>query len=211
MKRSRLAKSLNDVYVCTDSEEIAKVVREHGGKVIMTGSQHINGTERIAEAMKDIQADLIVDIQGDEPLVNPEHVDIVVAEHAQHPEWDIFVPSLPISHPESPHIIKIIHDVSNRITSMSRAVIPHPFRHRPPYYLKHLSIVSFRPAALARFATLPQTPIERAEGIELMRALEHGISIGTMELQGDSFSVDVHDDYVRVQVQMASDPVRKRY
>jgi 3-deoxy-manno-octulosonate cytidylyltransferase (CMP-KDO synthetase) len=211
MKRAALSKSLTEVHVCTDSAEIAEAVRKHGGRVIMTRPEHRNGTERIAEAMSRLTADLVVDIQGDEPLINPAHVDAVVAEHSRHPEWDIFVPSLPISQPESPHIVKIVHDVNNRIISMSRAVIPHPFRHRPPYYLKHLSIVSFRPAALQRFAKLSPTPMEQQEGIELMRALEHGIAIGTMELQGDSFSVDVHDDYVRVQVQMTSDPLRKRY
>jgi len=211
LKRSQLAKSLDAVYVCTDSEEIADAVRGHGGEVIMTSSRHINGTERIAEAVRGLAVDIAVDIQGDEPLINPEHIDAVVAEHRRHPEWDILVPSLPISEAESPHLVKIVHDHDNRVVFMSRAVIPQPFRHRPAYYLKHLSIISFRPAALARFATLAPGPLEIAEGVELLRAIENGIPIGTMELEGDSFSVDIHEDYVRVMLQMARDSVRKRY
>lgn len=211
MKRSSLAQSLDEVYVCTDSPQIAKAVQEHGGKVIMTGSHHVNGTERIAEAMKGLKADYVVDIQGDEPLVNPEHIDAVVREHQRRPEWGVLVPSLPIAQPESPHIIKIVHDVDMRIMMMSRAVIPQPFRQRPAFYLKHLSIVSFQPAALARFAALPPSPAEICESVELLRALENGIPVGTMLLDGASFSVDVQDDYVRVQVQMTRDPFRKRY
>lgn len=211
MKRSTLASSLDEVYVCTDSTAIARVVEEHGGKVLMTGSHHVNGTERIAEAMKGLKADYVIDIQGDEPLINPEHIDAVALEHHRHPEWDILVPSLPISQPESPHLVKIVHDANMRIMFMSRAVIPQAFRQRPPFYLKHLSIVSFRPQALARFAALPPSPMETSESVELLRALENGIPIGTMMLDGSSFSVDVQDDYVRVQIQMAQDAVRRRY
>jgi len=211
LKRSALAKSLNEIYVCTDSPAIAKVVEEHGGKVLMTGSHHVNGAERIAEAMKGLTADYFIDIQGDEPLIDPEHIDAVAFEHQKHPEWDILVPSLPISQPESPHLVKIVHDVNKRIMFMSRAVIPQAFRHRPPFYLKHLSIVSFTSHALAQFSTLPPAPLETFESIELLRALENGMAIGTMLLNGASFSVDVQDDYARVLVQMAHDSIRKRY
>jgi len=211
MKRSMLANSLDEVYVCTDSEEIAAAVTQHGGKAIMTSSKHVNGTERIAEAMQGLEADYAVDIQGDEPLIDPNHIDRVVNEHLRHPEWDILVPSLPTSKPESPHIVKIVHDLQMRVVFMSRAVIPHPFRQRPAFYLKHLSIVSFKPAALVRFASLPPSPMEISENVELLRAIENGMTVGTMLLEGASFSVDVHDDYVRVQVQMATDAVRKLY
>ena len=103
MKRAQLAQVLDEVFVCTDSDKIAQAVVQHGGKFIMTRSEHVNGTERIAEAAKDIKADYFVDIQGDEPLIDPSHIDTVVREHGQHPDWDILIPSLPISKPESPH------------------------------------------------------------------------------------------------------------
>lgn len=212
-KRSELAKSLSDVYVCTDSEQIAEAVVKHGGKVIMTRSDHLNGTERIAEAANslDTDAEFIVDIQGDEPLINPDHVDAVVREHVQNPSWDILVPSLPITHPESPHIVKIVHDDNRRIVFMSRSVIPQPFRHRPDYYLKHLSIISFRPAALQRFAELSPSSMEITEGVELLRAIERGMVLGTTLLDGNSFSVDVAEDYVNAKIAMSGDRVRKLY
>jgi 3-deoxy-manno-octulosonate cytidylyltransferase (CMP-KDO synthetase) len=206
-----LAKSLSDVYVCTDSDEIAQAVADHGGKVIMTSSKHTNGTERIAEAAQQIEADYFVDIQGDEPLINPDHINAVVAEHLRHPEWDILLPSMPISHPESMHIVKVVHDASMRVIFLSRSVIPQPFRHRAAYYLKHLSIISFLPDSLRLFSTLPPGDLEVIEGVELLRALEHGLIIGTTLLDGNSFSVDVEEDYARAKIQMLDDQICKHY
>lgn len=211
MKRAQLAEVLDEVYVCTDSEEIGKVIEQHGGKFIMTSSKHINGTERIAEAAKSMKADLIVDIQGDEPLIDPDHIETVVREHSRHPDWDILVPSLPIYKPESPHIVKVVHDSKYRITYLSRAVVPQPFRHRPSYYLKHLSIISFKPEALKNFATFPIGNLEKAEGIELLRALENGLTLGTVILEGSSFSVDVEEDYIKAKEIILKDETRKQY
>jgi 3-deoxy-manno-octulosonate cytidylyltransferase (CMP-KDO synthetase) len=211
LKRTQLAKSLEEVYVCTDAEEIASVVRSHGGKAIITHSEHTNGTERIAEAAKSLKADLFVNVQGDEPLADPEHIDAVVAEHAKRPEWDIIVPSLPISHPENTHIVKIVHDVNYRIICMSRSVIPQPFSHRPSFFLKHLSVISFRPEALQKFASLKPSPLQVCENIELLRALENDIVIGTILLEGDSISVDIREDYARAKILMMTDEIRKLY
>ena len=211
MKRAQLAKSLDDVYVCTDSEEIANVVHSHGGKSIITKPEHTNGTERIAEAAKSLKADLFVNIQGDEPLVSPNHIESVIAEHVKHPEWDIIVPSLPIARPENPHIVKIVHDVNYRIIFMSRAVIPQPFSHRPDFFLKHLSVITFKPEALERYASLKPSPLQTSESIELLRALENGMVLGTILLEGDSISVDIREDYARAKVLMMTDDVRKLY
>ena len=211
MKRAQLAKSLDDVYVCTDSEEIANVVHSHGGKSIITKPEHTNGTERIAEAAKSLKADLFVNIQGDEPLVSPNHIESVIAEHVKHPEWDIIVPSLPIARPENPHIVKIVHDVNYRIIFMSRAVIPQPFSHRPGFFLKHLSVITFKPEALQRYASLKPSPLQTSESIELLRALENGMALGTILLEGDSISVDIREDYARAKVLMMTDDVRKLY
>lgn len=211
MKRAQLSESLDDVYVCTDSEEIGEAVIKHGGKYIMTSSDHINGTERIAEASKDMEVDLIVDIQGDEPLIDPVHIDIVVKKHFEQPEWDILIPSLPVTKPESPHIVKVVHDTSFRIIYLSRGVVPQPFRRRPNYYLKHLSIISFRSEALQKFASLPPSSLELAEGVELLRALENGLILGTVILDGSSFSVDIEEDYIKAKEQMLKDEIRKQY
>jgi 3-deoxy-manno-octulosonate cytidylyltransferase (CMP-KDO synthetase) len=211
MKRAQLAKSLDEVFVCTDSEEIASVVRSHGGKAIMTRPEHTNGTERIAEAAQSLEADFFVDVQGDEPLADPKHIDQVVAEHTRRPEWDILLPSMPITHPENPHVVKIVHDCNYRVMFVSRSVIPQPFRSRPSYFLKHLSIISFKPDALQKFSSLAPSPLELSESIELLRALENGMVIGTILLEGDSFSVDVKEDYARAKELMMTDEIRKLY
>jgi 3-deoxy-manno-octulosonate cytidylyltransferase (CMP-KDO synthetase) len=194
--RAKMAKLLTEVYVCTDSYEIADVVLAHGGKIIMTRSDHANGTERIAEAAKSLNADLIIDIQGDEPLLDPEHIDAVINAHILNPQWDILLPSMPIQDPVSQHIVKVVHDNSFKVLFLSRSIIPNSFRSSAENaYLKHLSIISFRPSALEKFASLPMGKLECIEGIELMRALENGQVIGTKYLDGDSFSIDVQENY----------------
>ena len=211
MKRAQLAESLDEVYVCTDSEKIAEVVQEHGGKYIMTRADHRNGTERIAEAAEHLEADFFIDVQGDEPLLDPNNIDDVVVEHQNHLEWDIVLPSLPIDKPETQHICKIVHDINFRILYLSRAVIPQPFKHRPDYYLKHLSIISFKSQALKHYSTLQPSNLELAENIELLRAIENGMNVGTVHLKGDSFSVDIKNDFDKAVERMANDEVRKRY
>ena len=211
MKRAQLAKSLDEVYVCTDSEEIAAAVKKYGGKHIMTRVDHCNGTERIAEAAENIEADFFVDIQGDEPLLNPDHIDCVVAEHQKHSEWDIVLPSLPIDKPETQHICKVTHDANFRILYLSRAVIPQPFKHRPDFYLKHLSIISFTSKSLRHYSILKPSNLERVEGIELLRAIENGMVVGTVLLEGDSFSVDIKQDFDKAIERMAIDEMRKQY
>jgi 3-deoxy-manno-octulosonate cytidylyltransferase (CMP-KDO synthetase) len=211
MKRAQLAKSLDEVYVCTDSEKIAAAVKKYGGKHIMTNADHCNGTERIAEAAENIEADFFVDIQGDEPLLDPDHIDRVVAEHKEHPEWEIVLPSLPIDKPETQHICKVIHDANFRILYLSRAVIPQPFKRRPDFYLKHLSIISFTSESLRHYSKLKPSILEKVEGIELLRAIENGMVVGTVLLKGDSFSVDIKQDFDKAIERMAIDEMRKQY
>ena len=121
------------------------------------------------------------------------------------------MPSLPIARPEDPHIVKIVHDVSYRIIFMSRAIIPQPFNHRPGFFLKQLGVTSYKPEALQRYASLKPSPLQTSESIELLRALENGMALGTILLEGDSISVDIREDYARAKVLMLTDDVRKLY
>ena len=213
MKRAMLAKKLSKVYVCTDSDQIANVVNDYGGEVIHTKSHHQNGTERIAEAAEYLNgcAQYFIDIQGDEPLINPSHIDDVIVGHQKNPGWEILLPSMPFNHPESQHVVKVSHDVNKRVIYLSRSVIPCSFRVEPKYYLKHLSIISFTAEALVRFAKTKPTPIEVIEGLELMRAIESGMTVGTIYLEGSSFSVDVVADYEQAKIAMKEDKYKYRY
>lgn len=218
LKRAQLAQAVDDVYVCTDSDEVGDVVRSHGGKVILTRADHTNGTDRIAEAARTVARssnsaapDLVIDIQGDQPLLNPQHLDIIVAEHTQRVGWEVLVPSVAMTAPETPHVVKIVKDHDDRILWMSRSVIPYPFQTSPAFYLQHLDSISFRPDALQRFARASPGSLERVEGIELLRAIEHGMVLGTVMLEGDFVSVNIPDDLERARVVMESDRTRRRY
>ena len=215
LRRAKLSKKLNDVYVCTDSNEIAETVSKYGGKFLITRSSHANGTERIAEAARkfnlDNDKDLVIDIQGDEPLVNPNDIDKVINFHKKNTIFDIVVPSQVFKKPEDDNIVKIVSSISGRILYMSRSVIPKNFINKPKFYLKHLSIISFKPSTLQFYSKLKMTPLEKIEGIELLRALENDLKLGTFFTKTKSFSVDIMKDYLKAIKIISKDSIRKKY
>jgi 3-deoxy-manno-octulosonate cytidylyltransferase (CMP-KDO synthetase) len=211
LKRAKMSRKLSEVFVCTDSLEIIEEVQKYHGKCILTSSKHKNGTERVYEASKNFKFDLCIDIQGDEPFVNHLHIDKVIDFHKKNLNFDIIVPHLEFESPESPNIVKIIKDKNNAVLSMSRSVIPYPFISKPKKYLKHLSIISFKPKALKDFNFCKPAPLEKVESIELLRAIENNFKVGTFKLDGDSFSVDIKEDFERAKKRMKYDKIRKLY
>lgn len=206
-KRAQMAKYLDDVFVCTDSEKIANTCSEYNVKVIKTSSSCANGTERIAEAAAELDADFFVDIQGDEPLIDPNHVDAVVTCLANlSRDYDIVLPVLKVPYTASDSIVRVQTSVSNRVMTLSRANIPHVYNKNPQHIFKHLSIIGFRGQSLSMYASLSVTHNEMVENIELLRALENDMSIIALPLNGDSFSVDLQDDLDRARLAMANDP-----
>ena len=128
------SKKLDQVIVCTDSKKIVDVVKKHGGKALLTSKKHQNGTERIAEVAKKFNAKLVVDIQGDEPLVDPKDIDKVVNFHQKNENFDIVVPSMiSKTNPKSKHLVKVIFNKSVKILYFSRALIPFNFRNNNLY------------------------------------------------------------------------------
>ncbi len=212
LKRALLSKKLDKVIVCTDSKKIVDVVKKYGGKALLTSKKHQNGTERIAEVAKKFNAKLVVDIQGDEPLVDPKDIDKVIDFHIKNQNFDIVVPSMiSKTNPKSKHLVKVIFNKSGKILYFSRALIPFNFRNNKAIYYKDLSIVSFLPKALKTFANSKMTYLEKIEGIELLRALEINLSLGTFISKGTSFSVDVNDDLLKAIDIMPNNPIRKKY
>ena len=181
----------------------------------MTSPHHNNGTERIFEAYKKISKkkkfDLIIDIQGDEPLVSPYHIDAVINHHLKNFEYDIVLPTINSSQKNNTNIIKVISNMKKEVMYFSRSNIPFEFKKNTNYINKHLSIISFKPNSLKRFSESKKTPLEKVEDIELLRALEIGQNIKTFSLKGDSFSVDVLDDYKRAEKQMNLDKFFRLY
>tara|TARA_B100001057_G_scaffold489882_1_gene577066 strand:+ start:296 stop:1054 length:759 start_codon:yes stop_codon:yes gene_type:complete len=214
-KRSKLSKMIDELYICCDDKKIFNTAKKFGAKCIMTSSHHSNGTERIFEAYKKISKkkkfDLIVDIQGDEPLVSPYHIDAVINHHLKNLNYDIILPTITSSQKNNTNIIKVISNVKKEVLYLSRSNIPFEFKKNTNFINKHLSIISFKPSSLKKFSESKKTPLEKIEDIELLRALEIGQKIKTFSLKGDSFSVDVLDDYKKAEKKMSLDRFFKLY
>ena len=212
-RRAKMSNLLNDVVVCCENKKVHEVLKKYNCKSIFTSKKHKNGTERIAEAYKKIKKryDLVVDIQGDEPLVNPRQIDQVIKFHLKNLTSDIVVPSLKIPLSEDENIVKIVKDINCNVLYFARLKVPYVFRSENKYLNKHLSIISFTPKALFKFANSKQTFLEKIEGVELLRALEIGLKIKSPNLLGDSFAVEVKRDYIKAKNYIKTDKFYKFY
>jgi 3-deoxy-manno-octulosonate cytidylyltransferase (CMP-KDO synthetase) len=175
---SRLA---SKVVVATDMPEIAAVLREHGAEVVMTSSDPICGTERIAEAARLTGGDIIVNLQGDEPLIVPNDIDLAIEPLLSDnpPDCTTLVYSMPPDDTlqiDDPHVVKVVMDVNGYALYFSRS--PIPFRRialpETPFY-RHIGLYAFTPRVLEQFAALPPSPLELSESLEQLRILENGL------------------------------------
>jgi 3-deoxy-manno-octulosonate cytidylyltransferase (CMP-KDO synthetase) len=212
-KRAKLAKKLDDLIICCDDKKILDIAKKFKAKCILTSKFHNNGTERITEVLINLKEkyDLVVDIQGDEPLISPSHIDKVINFHKKNLESDIILPTLKIKLADNQNLVKVVTDKNNNVMYLSRAKIPLEFKKKNSNYKKHLSIISFKLKSLIKYSSSEKSPLEKIEDIELLRALEIGLKIKTIELNGDSFSVDVEDDYIRAKNKFKTDKIFKRY
>ena len=212
-KRAMLSKKIDKVIVCTDSAKIKDVVEENGGTSILTSNKHRNGTERISEISKKFKSKLVVDIQGDEPLVSPKDIDKLISFHLKNKNFDIVLPSQISSKKENKksNIVKVIKSKRNKILYLSRSNIPYEYSKKNNLFLKHYSIISFKPKKLDEFAKLKKSNLENVEGVELLRALENDFSIGTFIIKSRSFAVDVNEDLKKAKKYMPKDKFRKLY
>ena len=153
----------------------------------------------------------MIDIQGDEPLLNPKHIDEVINFHKKNFKTDIILPTLNIKNAENTNIVKVITDIKDNVIFLSRTKLPTEFKKKNNSYKKHLSIISFKPEALKKFSKSKKTPLESSEDIELLRAIEIGLKIKTVNLKGDSFSIDVLEDFKKAINQFKKDQIIKYY
>lgn len=212
-KRAMLAKKLDRVIVCADDQKIINVVKKYGGEAILTSKKHKNGTERIAEVSKKFKnAKLIIDVQGDEPLVDPKDINKVVDFHLKNKQFDIIVPCmLAEENVSSRNLVKVLFSKSGKVIYFSRAVVPFNFKEKKIKYYRDLSIVSFKPKTLVEYSKLKIGIIEKIEGIELVRALENNISIGTFIAKNSGFAVDVNQDLMKAIDEMPKNKIRQKY
>ena len=212
-RRAADARGIDAVVVATDDQRVADAVERFGGVVRMTAASHHTGTDRIAEVARELRCSIIVNVQGDEPLVDPDSIAQMVDALQADPTLEMATLRTPIRREEdyaSPHVVKVVVDANDNALYFSRAPIPHQRdQGNPPkgglHAYKHLGLYAYRRDFLLRLAALPQTALERAESLEQLRALEHGHRIRAVETRHDSIGVDTPEDLERVrQTLMAS-------
>ncbi|MCY3773790.1 MAG: 3-deoxy-manno-octulosonate cytidylyltransferase [Gemmatimonadetes bacterium] len=213
-ERARRARRLTDLYVVTDDERIADVVRRFGGEPIMTSRDHPSGTDRLAEAVRDLDSDVVVNIQGDEPLITPEAIDTVVQALLDDPDVPMSTLAHRITRPEdllNPHMGKVVFDRQGRALYFSRSPLPWPGENidgnclRRTRYYNTVGLYGYRRAFLLAFAALEPTPLECAERLEQLRALEHGYRIMVKETDYAPLGVDVPEDLEKAQRRLAAE------
>lgn len=204
-ERAKLASRAQRVIVATEDERIVKAVESFGGEARMTRPDHRTGTERVAEVAAREPGDVFVNVQGDEPLLDPASVDAAVDSLLEEPAASIATVATPIRTPADimdPNVVKAVLDFDGNAIYFSRAPIPWvrdsaakiQVRH-----LKHLGLYVFQRDALLEYPTLPQGELERIEQLEQLRWLENGWKIRVAEVAHDAVSVDVPDDVTRVE------------
>ncbi len=203
--RAKLSEQAGRVIVATDDERIVKAVESFGGTARLTRPDHRTGTERVAEVAAHEKGDIFVNVQGDEPLLDPVAVDTAVNALLEEPAAAIATVATPIKTPADimdPNVVKTVLDFDNNGLYFSRAPIPWvrdtaskiQVRH-----LKHLGLYVFQREALLEYPTLPQGELERIEQLEQLRWLENGWKIRVAEVEHDAVSVDVPEDVARVE------------
>lgn len=210
-KRAQLANRLDAVYLATDSEKIKKVAESYGIKVVMTGSHHQTGSDRIAEACQSINCDIVVNIQGDEPLVNPEHIDMIVKPLLENPAIKIAVGVTPYTKKRSFSDIKAVLDIDGNIMYCSRNDLPSDARKSVKEMLKMCFVVPFKKEFLLQFASWEPTPLETIEFNEYLRVLEHGVKIRAVRIEDAKISVDTPEDLEEVRKLMKLDTIKFNY
>ena len=198
------ARGLDRVVVLTDDERIAQAVESFGGDCEMTPADCASGTDRIAWAARRWDAAAtsgIINIQGDEPLIDPEEISRIAEHLAAHPEDPVVTLATPASPEEmgNPNAVKVVLARDGAALYFSRAPIPYPRNEGGFAPLKHLGIYGYQRDALLRLAALPPSPLERGESLEQLRALENGIGIRVLIVERASIGVDTAEDLARVE------------
>ncbi len=189
----------NDVFVATDSEIIFNEIKSNGGKAVMTG-QHETGSDRIAEAVENINCDIVVNVQGDEPFLKTEPLKQLMEVFQNDLNKKISLASLKIKLQnqediENPNHVKVITDLNGFALYFSRSVIPyHREQSIDAEYFRHIGVYAFRKEALLKFSRLPMSPLEQLEKIECIRYLENGMKIKMIETDFVGVGIDVPED-----------------
>lgn len=206
-KRCRRAKKLDALIIATDDMRIAEAAFDWGAEVALTSRRHRSGTDRVAEVARHARDfAFVINIQGDEPLIDPRLVDQVVEKLRSDRRIDIVTAAHPFQNPaeaKSPHQNKVVLDQNNCALYFSRSLIPYPAKRSRVRHLRHQGIYGFRRNALLQFVRWKSTPLERAESLEQLRALENGVKIHVLITKHGSPGVDTPADAKALEQKLA--------
>jgi 3-deoxy-manno-octulosonate cytidylyltransferase (CMP-KDO synthetase) len=214
--RTAMCRSLAEVYIATCDEEIYRGVERFGGRAIMTSPRHERASDRVAEAVSDLKADIVVMVQGDEPMTVPTMVEKAIAPMIKHREVHCVNLVKRILNEEEytdPNTIKVVMDKQGHALYFSREPIPTKriLGVNNIAVFKQVCIIPFRHDLLMRYTRLEPTPLEKAESIDMLRLLEHGHTVHLVETECDTHSVDSPEDLRIVEEQMRHDPITYQY
>lgn len=201
-ERCAKATLLNRVIVATDDARIMAAVKQFGGEAAMTPSALPSGTDRVAAVARDLPFEIVINIQGDEPLMEPAMIDQVVQALLDDAQLPIATLCRRLENTEdinNPNVVKVVRGCRDNAIYFSRSPIPYRRGAAQPTYWKHLGIYGYRKTSLLQFVALAPTQLEQAEQLEQLRALEHGIRIQVLETPHDTIAVDTPDDLKRVE------------
>lgn len=204
-ERARRCSSLEEVWIACDDERVMKAAKSFGAKAVMTPPELPSGTDRIALAVKDASVDVVVNIQGDEPLIEPRVIDALVKAMTQDPQCPMATVVKRITDEYelvNPNVVKAVLDAKGHALYFSRSVIPYN-RDKGALsrmkYFKHLGIYAYRKDFLKTWPMLPPSPLEQTEKLEQLRVLEAGFRIKTVETDVETIGVDTPEDLERVR------------
>lgn len=210
-RRASLVEGVERVLVATDDERVVRAVEEFGGTAVLTSQSHASGTDRLAEVAEGLDCDIVVNLQGDEPIIEPAMIRDAIAAVASDPDVPMSTVRRRIDDETeflNPHVVKVVVDRDGYALYFSRSPIPHDRdgggRLPAGAACKHIGLYVYRRECLLRLARLEPTPLERLERLEQLRALEHGIRIMTVETRFDSIGVDTPEDLARVRALMSA-------
>ncbi|MBZ0109651.1 MAG: 3-deoxy-manno-octulosonate cytidylyltransferase [Candidatus Scalindua rubra] len=215
-RRTSMCELVDETIVATCDVEIKKVVESFGGKVIMTADTYDRCTDRVAEAAEDLECDIVINVQGDEPLVLPEMVDKAVSpliEDLGLQCTNLVTKIVDLQEFKNPNAPKVVTNTFGDLLYISREPIPSRKKAVSNNYtgLKQLGIIAFRKEFLLQFSQLEPTPLEKIESVDMLRAVEHGYCVRIVETENLMIGVDVPGDIKLVENVLSSDPLVKKY
>ena len=196
-ERAALAKLPDIVIVATDNEKIESEVKSFGGRVMMTSPDHPTGTDRLAEVAASLHDyDIVVNVKGDEPFINPDVIDSLAKMLAERDDLDMTTAAAPLKEDEydDPSAVKVVVNQKGEALYFSRSLIPYPRNEFSVPPLKHVGIYAYRRDFLLAYAGMKQTPLEKTESLEQLRALEMGYKIGVIRIDSEDIGIDTEED-----------------